>query len=87
MERVSIFVDSDVVSKEDVERLFRLGPGLEEKFLTDANVMTLKEMEKRMIMNALRNHNGNRTHAAKMLGISVRTLRNKLKEYKEELNG
>lgn len=86
MERVSIFVDSDVVRKEDVERLLRLGPGTEEKLLTDANVMTLKEVEKRMIMNALRRHNGNRTHAAKILGISVRTLRNKLKEYKEEMH-
>jgi two-component system response regulator FlrC len=26
----------------------------------------------------------NRTHAAEMLGISIRTLRNKLREYKEE---
>jgi two-component system response regulator FlrC len=31
----------------------------------------------------LEDTNGNRTHAAKMLGISVRTLRNKLNEYKE----
>ncbi|MFH1491040.1 MAG: helix-turn-helix domain-containing protein, partial [Pseudomonadota bacterium] len=30
------------------------------------------------------NHEGNRTHAAKVLGISVRTLRNKLHEYKNE---
>jgi len=44
--------------------------------------MPLKEMEKKMILGTLRHTNGNRTHAAEMLGISVRTLRNKLSEYK-----
>ena len=47
--------------------------------------LTLKEMEKKMIFQALCDHGGNRTHAAKVLGISVRTLRNKLHEYKREL--
>jgi two-component system response regulator FlrC len=28
--------------------------------------------------------NQNRTHAAEMLGISIRTLRNKLREYRQE---
>jgi DNA-binding protein Fis len=31
-------------------------------------------------------HNSNRTHAARTLGISIRTLRNKLREYRQ-LNG
>jgi len=44
--------------------------------------MTIKEMEKALINKALRQTDGNRTHAAKILGISVRTLRNKLAEYK-----
>ena len=43
---------------------------------------SLKEAEKILIERALGQTDGNRTHAAKILGISVRTLRNKLNEYK-----
>ncbi|KPA13463.1 two component, sigma54 specific, transcriptional regulator, Fis family [Candidatus Magnetomorum sp. HK-1] len=43
---------------------------------------TLKEMERRMIFHTLDQTSGNRTHAADILGISVRTLRNKLNEYR-----
>jgi DNA-binding NtrC family response regulator len=42
---------------------------------------TLAELEKRHIFNALDRCSGNRTHAAKLLNVSVRTLRNKLHEY------
>jgi two-component system response regulator FlrC len=45
----------------------------------------LRHMEQRMISRALEKTQGNRTHAAKILGISIRTLRNKLNEYKKEL--
>ncbi len=41
----------------------------------------LKTAEKDLIMDALQKTEGNRTKAAKILGISVRTLRNKIKEY------
>jgi DNA-binding NtrC family response regulator len=41
----------------------------------------LAEIEKRHIFAAMDKTAGNRTHAAKLLGISVRTLRNKLNEY------
>ena len=43
--------------------------------------LTLSELEKRHILAALKRSKGNRTHAAKMLSISIRTLRNKLNEY------
>ncbi|MBW2151751.1 MAG: sigma-54-dependent Fis family transcriptional regulator [Deltaproteobacteria bacterium] len=46
----------------------------------------LKEVEKKIIFRALDETNGNRTHAAKILGISVRTLRNKLNEYKGKMD-
>jgi two-component system response regulator FlrC len=39
-------------------------------------------MEKRLIHQALDSVSGNRTRAAEILGISVRTLRNKLNEYR-----
>ncbi len=43
--------------------------------------LTLSEVEKHHILAALKKCKGNRTHAAKMLSISIRTLRNKLNEY------
>ena len=42
---------------------------------------TLRLVETHFILETLRHHNGNRTHAAKTLGISLRTLRNKINEY------
>jgi DNA-binding NtrC family response regulator len=43
-------------------------------------------MERDLIMGTLTHCLGNRTHAATILGISIRTLRNKLKEYNENIN-
>jgi two-component system response regulator AtoC len=51
----------------------------------DAMTGPLKEVEKKMIFHTLGKTKGNRTHAAKILGISVRTLRNKLNEYRESM--
>ena len=44
---------------------------------------TVAEMEQQLIIDTLGHCFGNRTHAANILGISIRTLRNKLKEYSE----
>jgi len=44
---------------------------------------SLWEMERDLIFKTLTRVNDNRTHAAKELGISIRTLRNKLREYRE----
>jgi len=45
------------------------------------NFPTLSEVEKRLIFLALKKTSGNRNEAANLIGINVRTLRNKLKEY------
>lgn len=47
--------------------------------------LTVQDMEKTLILETLKATNNNRTNAAKLLGISIRTLRNKLHEYKFEL--
>lgn len=45
---------------------------------------TVAEVERDLILDTLRHYLGNRTHAANILGISIRTLRNKLKQYSED---
>ena len=45
---------------------------------------TLAQSEKELILETLRKAGGNKTKAAKMLGIGVRTLYRKLEEYGEK---
>jgi two-component system, NtrC family, response regulator AtoC len=46
--------------------------------------VTLKDVEKRFILETLEKVEGNRTKAAEILDVSVRTIRNKLNGYKKE---
>jgi len=45
---------------------------------------TVADIERELILETLRHCHGNRTHAANILGISIRTMRNKLHEYAED---
>jgi DNA-binding NtrC family response regulator len=45
---------------------------------------TVADVERDLILETLEHHFGNRTHTANVLGISIRTLRNKLNEYASE---
>jgi two-component system response regulator FlrC len=45
---------------------------------------TVSDVEREMILDTLDHVLGNRTHAANILGISIRTLRNKLNQYADE---
>jgi transcriptional regulator with PAS, ATPase and Fis domain len=65
-------------------------PVLSERGMTEPTVLsgltdlpTLDQLEKELIFAALKRCNNNRTHAAKMIGISLRTLRNKLSDYRK----
>lgn len=47
----------------------------------------IRDMEKELILQTLKDVNGNKTQAAKILGVSVRTIRNKLNEYGQKFPG
>jgi two-component system, response regulator FlrC len=47
--------------------------------MDDAWPLALADLERMAILEALRRVHGNRTHAARLLGISLRTLRNKIR--------
>lgn len=84
IERAVLMCKGDFIDEEDL-------------FMTEKNrqpenavhsfmpTVSLKEMEKNVIFTALDQTKGNRTHAAEILGISVRTLRNKLNEYRKKM--
>ncbi|KAF5058080.1 Regulatory protein AtoC [anaerobic digester metagenome] len=52
-------------------------------FEEGGRIPTIQEMEMQLIMKSLDRTSGNRTKASELLGISVRTLRNKLGEYRK----
>jgi len=46
--------------------------------------LTLREIEKAVILETLKRQSFNRTRAARVLGIGIRTLQRKLKQYRME---
>ena len=83
VQRAVLISDSPVVSPDCVI----LDPGFEQggSQASEFSLMPLCEVEKIMIEKALSTVEGNRTRAAEILGISVRTLRNKLAEYRQSI--
>lgn len=74
IERAMILADADMLSPKDLNL-----PDLRAKTLPRKG--TLHEIERAAILDALRRWDGNRTQAAKELGIDRKTLLRKLKEY------
>ena len=65
-----------------------IGPnhfGLQAQNVNNVTAGSVKDIEKQLIMKTLDETGGNKSQAARILGISVRTLRNKLKQYGQSL--
>ncbi len=84
LERMIVLAETDVMSENDLPDEIRestLGSATPRDLPTN---LTMDELEKLAISKALDNCNGNRTHAAQRLNISVRTLQRKLHQYELE---
>jgi DNA-binding NtrC family response regulator len=62
----------------------RITPSTAASLSFPEEVVPLESIEREYILHALRKAKGNRTHTAQMLGISIRTLRNKLNQLNQE---
>jgi len=84
IERAVLMCKEDLISNKD---LFLTEKDRQPNFVTQtiAPTISLREIEKSVILNTLDHTDGNRTHAAEILGISVRTLRNKMNEYRKKM--
>lgn len=79
IERAVLLAKNSLIGPESIQ----FEAIVEDMDLDFAPGMSLSEVEKRLILQTLELTAQNRTRAAQMLGISIRTLRNKLNEYKE----
>ncbi|MFZ4713875.1 MAG: sigma-54-dependent transcriptional regulator [Bacteriovoracaceae bacterium] len=73
-------IDLECLSMGDKKQDLRLADTDEEGF----KLMSLRDAEKLLIKKALIYTSENRTQAAKILGVSIRTLRNKINEYRND---
>ena len=71
----------DLLGEDDLHT--GIGRSINNNSIFGKELFNLNEIEREMVKRALGKTDGNRTHAAKLLGISVRTLRNKLAEYRQ----
>jgi two-component system response regulator FlrC len=84
IERALLMCKGDLIQRDDLLSHDK-ADAVEDTKLSFMPTVSLKEMEKKVIFSALDQTDGNRTRAADILGISVRTLRNKLNEYREKM--
>ena len=82
IQRSVLLATRDYIGVEDLH-LIRANSRTEVAMGEPLPQVTLRELEQRLILQTLRRMNGNRTHTAKALGISLRALRYKLNELVE----
>jgi DNA-binding NtrC family response regulator len=88
LESMMVLADGDVLTERDLPE--RIAAGSTPSTGAPQEIpagLTMEELERLAITKALDQFGGNRTHAANRLGISVRTLQRKLRQYELERRG
>jgi two-component system response regulator FlrC len=80
LERASLLGAGPMITPADLEDRDAAPPRLS---LGSLAGLTVRDMERQLIFDTLAHTKNNRTQAARLLGISIRTLRNKLAEYRQ----
>ena len=87
LERAVIVCTGNTIEPKHLPPNFGAGLGRSEQVTDEEGIVrlgvgtTVGEAERRLIMKTLESTNNNKTRAAEILGISLKTLHNKLKEY------
>ncbi|MBY0276406.1 sigma-54 dependent transcriptional regulator [Candidatus Binatia bacterium] len=82
VERAVLLAQGPVIRSSDLQLDEEPVPAAPSEIAISLAGRTVHEVERQLIFETLERTNNNRSHAARMLGISVRTLRNKLAEYR-----
>ena len=88
LESMMVLADGELMTERDLPDRILSASGSSRGAAIQANNvpsgLTMEQLERLAIIEALRQCSGNRTHAADLLGISVRTLQRKLRQYQAE---
>jgi two-component system response regulator HydG len=90
VERGVILTRDDYVPFSELPEAVRMATGVDVSKEVRSGIppgMTIKEMERELILKTLEDNDGNRTRSARVLGITRRTLQHKLKEYDIDQGG
>jgi DNA-binding NtrC family response regulator len=80
IEHAVVLSKGERITLRDLPQSVRHGGAVESRIFAGKD-LTVKDAEKQLIVRALKETDGNRTHAAKKIGMSRRTFHRKLHEY------
>jgi len=76
--RIRVLADRPCIDSEQLQEIWKV----QRRSTANYSNLSLEEVERQLILKAVERMDGNKTAAAKQLGITPRTLHNKMKKYK-----
>ena len=84
IERAAVICQGRVIHRSDLAQEFQSIANVEGGYVKVRIGSTLEDMERELIARTIEFSDGNKTHAAQILGVSTKTLYNKLERYRKE---